>query len=355
MDSDLIRQTVYRAVGVRHPLLCIAALILLATSAFSQKSLGGVAKVEARMANGNIETGAGIICGSNGSEIFIVTALHVIADQDDVFSEDVKVTFHGVQWDPLSAKIDKKHGNPDLDYVIIIVEAPEGLFRKHDFRQPDFDKIETGDGVRMIGHPVGEDWTYNIQNVINNPQITTYQIGVSEIGVVPGYSGGALLHEKKDQLLGLIVKVGKPNTIAVRIDQILRDLRSWNIPHNHILPYRPPVRPIAYISAGLSAAAVAVGINFHVKAEDDYEIYKTNRDPNALGVYDAISREDLLARANDNKDKRNYALASAGGAAVLAVLFGGRKYKRKNKGITFLFDTQGDDLAIAKIGLAYQF
>lgn len=290
----------------------------------AQKELKGVVKIENFDAQGNlIETGSGIICGSTKNEIFIVTAFHVIDEGDNIL-----VSFHNRQWEQFKAKVHNKF-NPDLDYAVLVVNVEVKKINPVSYHQPDFDKIQNGDRIHCVGHPDGEDWTHNKQNVINNPQFTSYNISFSNIGIGPGFSGGALYTKKKSRLIGLIVNVDTQNTIAVRIDQIIRDLGSWEIPHNYLLPYKPPRRKSFYVSSALALGSAATGYFFHNAAESDYSIYESNRDPNAKGIYDDITRDNLYARVNQNKDYRNIAAAATGGFVILAAVLSGRKYKKK--------------------------
>ena len=340
-----------------YKLLLVAFLILFLSNAlFSQKSLDGIVKIEVYNDNGELlETGAGILAGTRGSQIFVVTAFHVI-DEGTVF----QVSFNSRKWDSFTGKIHERY-NDDLDYGVLIVDVPPKTIKTFSFHQPDFKKIEAGNKIRMVGHPQGEDWTDNTQNVITNPQNGTFEIGVSNVGIVPGYSGGALLSKKKDHLIGLIVDVSTNNAIAVRIDQILRDLKAWGIPHTYILPYKPPRRVSSYIFAGLSVGATVGAVYFNTEQNRIYDIYSTQRNPVAP-VYNIMSHEDYvgprseaLQKAKNNQRNAYISAGTAIGSTVLSILLGRRKYKYQDNELSLLFDQINPSFGGANLGVCVKF
>ncbi len=335
-----------------YRLLLAQILLLLFNSIYAQKILNGIAKIEVFESNGNLlNTGAGIICGNSDSEVFIVTAFHVVEDGDNIL-----VTFYNRQWEQFSAKLYPQF-NPDLDYSVLTVKAPVKKIKSTKYRQPYFEKLKPGNNIQVIGHPLGEEWTLNSQNVISNPKFSTFEISFSNIGIAPGFSGGALLTKKKDQLAGLIVNVDTHNSIAVRIDQVKRDLDSWGIPYDNILPYKPPRRPsfFFFTTTTLLAGGAAAYLEF-LRVDPQYQIYSDNLfdsdDP--YTAYEG-SRENYL---NEILQLRQYALYTAAGAgvsAVLALLTSKRKVKQKDVGFGLLLDPFDSSIAGANIGLKLNF
>lgn len=335
---------------------CLLCFSIFISTGWAQKSLDGVAKIEVYDDDGNlIETGAGIVAGVRGSQLFVVTAFHVI-DVGSVF----QVSFNNRQWESFSGSIHEKF-NDDLDYGVLIVDVPPNIIKTHSFHQPEYSKIESGNKVHMVGHPGAKEWTNNIQNVITNPQSGTFEVALSNVGIEPGYSGGAVLSARKNHLIGLIVDVSTNNTIAVRIDQILRDLKSWGIPYTFILPYKPPRKASAYVFAVLAAGATVGAVYFNSEKDRIYDIYSEQKDPAAPVYTDSANadyvgpRSEAFQEAKDNQNNSYYAAGAAGGLALTSILLSKRKYKQQDESLSYQYNQLDLLLGGASFAIVYNF
>ena len=179
--------------------LSILTLIVLflfsSTLLRSQKSLDNVVKINSVNAIGE-EIGAGIVVGRRGSQIFIVTAYHIVED-----ATKINVTLFDAQWRIYQGKLHNRIAD-ELDLAILTVEVPiQDNINFNQLSLASFEKIAPDDEVQVLGHPNGKGWDLNSQNKITDPNFGIFQIGFSSIGIESGYSGGLLMARKKDQLL----------------------------------------------------------------------------------------------------------------------------------------------------------
>lgn len=305
--------------------LSLALIGATAIPSFSQNILQGVALIKSYTQEGaEIETGAGIVCGQSGDQLFIVTAHHVVRE-----AQSVKVRLNQTSWTEFPAYVHYQVSE-ELDIAVVVARVPPTApINYYEFRRGNIEELKEDQAVSCIGHPYGSEWMYNKMNNLTNTRQGAYQLGFSALGINPGFSGGALVERKKGRLLGMITEVsGGAGATAVNIDELINYLGKWRIPYNFLLPYKAPMSPMTYVFGGLAAGSVATGVYFNRQGVDQYGIYKTNRDETAP-VYDGLSRPEVLQKAKDDYLYRNIAYAASGGFAVAAVLCSVLKKNKK--------------------------
>ncbi|MBK8705346.1 MAG: trypsin-like peptidase domain-containing protein [Saprospiraceae bacterium] len=296
--------------------LCVAMFMGYIPESLSQNILQGVALIKTVNQEGSEgETGAGIVSGRTGDQLFIVTAYHVVKD-----AQSITVRLNQASWTEFPATLHYQVSE-ELDIAVVVAKIPANApINYYEFRRGNIEELKVDQAVSCIGHPYGAEWTYNKMNTLTNTRLGTYQLGFSSLGVNPGFSGGALVERKKGRLLGLITEVSSgASATAVNIDEVINYLQKWRIPTNFLLPYKEPLNPLTYVFGGLAVAGVGAGLYFNKDGVDQYEIYKSNLDETAP-VYQGLSRDDMLQKAKDDYKWRNISYAASGGFAVAAVL-----------------------------------
>ena len=330
-------------------LLILVLLLSLSTICSTQGVLNGVVKIIVESNLGE-ETGSGIIVGRKGNQLFIVTANHVVEG-----GNTITVSFKEQSWAPLQARLNDSY-NDDLDLAVLIVDVPEEVVKGHKFKLADVANLKKEQKVNSIGHPGDLSWVEDKEGVISNPKHMSFNVVYASPGVSSGYSGGPLLLKKKNQLAGMILEVSTNQVTAVRIDHVLTELDNWNIPYQHISPYKPPVRKSAYVFAVLSAGASAAGLNFHGNISENYDTYQMFRDPTApLYQSPNLSRDEVYDKAKRNQLYRNISFGVAGVTTLVALILSLRKTKAIEQGLTFFLEQSRYTPYGVDMGLAYKF
>ena len=340
---------------------CVWTLIILSflfsLELFSQKVLNGVVKIRTVDSLGFEETGSGIITGTNGSDVFVVTSYHVVTDDDENQVDSIIVNFHNRRFQSYPAELYEERIS-EHDFAVIRVPVDYSVIEEitpYKFRSADYDNVKAGDDINAIGHPTGVEWYRNDLNNITSPLFTAFELSFSDMGIQEGYSGGALTTRKRDLLVGLIVNTETSNSLAVSFEHVFKDLHDWGIPYTHILPYKAPRKPSSYVFAALSAVATGAGFYFNNEVDKYYDIYKENRDPGAPVYLDGLERNATLDKAKDNENYRNISWIGAGVSALLSVVLSKRKVKERYGNASFYIEGLNEPYGIGEIGIAYKF
>lgn len=322
-----------------------------------QNALNGVVKIVTHDESGSErETGAGILMGQMGNTVFIATALHVVED-----ATSISVQFNELRWTTIPAKL-YSQASPELDVAVIVVQVPaQAGVNFYKFRMGNMEALDNESPVGCIGHPFGAEWTYNKLNMLDDAHYSANEVRFTALGIEPGFSGGALVDRKKNNLLGLITRVQPgAGAIAVSIDVLIRNLTKWGLPVNFIQPYKAPLKKSTYVFGALSVAAFTGGLVFNAQGVDHYDIYKTNRDETAP-VFSGTTRESLLEEARQDYTYRNISYGVAGAFAITAVLCNvikikkDKKAKPVNDGIPDFYGRVGFSSIGAQVGFSMKF
>lgn len=191
-----------------------------------------VVLVRAVLPGGVRETGSGMIIGYDNSSIYIITAAHVV-EQNNVRATKVYVEFYNKPTLILEAKILKTDADRDRDLALLNTDIADLIISIRPLPIADFSKplIETS-AVYTIGHPGKRIWSVNKGTVVNDPDPT--KIGFSVDASEPGNSGGPLLNAE-GELIGMVLEGSSYVGSALRAD-LAKDLvaKVWNSPTNNI-------------------------------------------------------------------------------------------------------------------------
>jgi S1-C subfamily serine protease len=190
----------------------------------------GVVKIIAHKPQNVIDTGAGIIVGTDDNITLIVTAHHVIQD-----TQQIEVVFFDKQYAEFQGRPFRRY-HEDLDIAVVTVESVEG--RKippnlPHFTLGDIAKLKEGARVSTIGHPLDRDWQASIKtNTIAglSDQEDFRKLRFTKTAMERGNSGGPLFNDA-GALIGMVTKLDPVHAVAVKIDALLAVLRDeWRMP-----------------------------------------------------------------------------------------------------------------------------
>jgi hypothetical protein len=177
--------------------------------------------------------GSGIIVGISNNRLYIVTARHLVVDSNSqVDRRKFTVYLSFMPGEQLEATASDET-SVDLDLAVLVVNDIE----KKGVRREDIPLQLLGnpttlarqDDVYVIGNPHRHRWELpgrpdGIQSVGNRIR---FQSGF----IRAGHSGGGLF-DRSWNLVGMVIVDSTTSAIAVPINQILTQLKEWNIPVN---------------------------------------------------------------------------------------------------------------------------
>ncbi|MBE9475001.1 MAG: trypsin-like peptidase domain-containing protein [Chloroflexi bacterium] len=184
----------------------------------------GVIKVTA-VKPGNVrEVGAGIMIGEQGTNIYFLTAYHVIEDASYILIESC-----GKRGKQYKAKIFGERYDPNHDIAVLTVsnyemssEFVEQLY------EIDPTNLQPGDEFIIIGHPADKEWE-SVWADLHSKSST--RLILKPGAIKPAHSGGPLL-DVNGNLVGIVI--GTTETEygeVVRIDTALGILDGWGVPY----------------------------------------------------------------------------------------------------------------------------
>ena len=275
------------------------------------------------------EFGAGIIVGQAGGTYFIVTANHVVEN-----AEKVKVQFNQSNLSPFPAEVDE-NVEPQLDVAVLKVTVPlQTVVAYAEIRKMELGFLKLRDKIKVVGHPVGNEWTVNTKNSLLNLNHQPGVLSLTTREITSGFSGGGVF-DKKNRLIGMLTRVGAAETIVVKADELLRLLAGWRIPTNFILPYKYPPRKATYPLAGAGLVAIGAGVLFHIEGDDKYSYYAEYRDETSEVFYPSTgdARDTYRDKAIKNFNNRDISYIAGGvliGTAILINLTKRKPPKKSN-------------------------
>ncbi|HYH98539.1 serine protease [Hyalangium sp.] len=193
---------------------------------------------------GKVQFGAGLILGSVGKVVYVLTANHVLRNSRGMVFEKLKVRL----WAPWSKPQWVEAGslkplayNVGLDLGIAIFELPESLgnylsqVSLRCLRDPQ--SLTEGLPVSFIGQGGGVPWfTSTAGNVLVKPSSSSERLLFESSDVEPGSSGGGLFTAQWE-LIGLVQAVSPKKGQALPIDKAL----EWAAAQRYPVQLRPHV------------------------------------------------------------------------------------------------------------------
>lgn len=181
------------------------------------------------MIDGNIEgestQGAGLVFAVEDSWSYIATAYHVVR-KGDARATNLRVRFWQDQRETFAAEhYDLAKSEDDL--AVLRVRSTKSDFAFKRLALPD--RLKKAQLVYAIGHPKEED----LWNVTYLPgaisDIATMRIKVEAPSIKQGYSGGALIDERK-MIVGMVLSTDGTTANILRIDRAVEILhRELNL------------------------------------------------------------------------------------------------------------------------------
>ena len=201
---------------------CLAHLLWAATpqEAFAE---GGVEDLLAMIRvtrAGSEDIGAGIVIGSSLGRLYVVTARHVVVDQDAVASKaHVMLRFLGER---LTAKVLGTQSR-DLDLAVLKVEA-SGSLVDHVNSLP-FAMFASSARRRRLQDRLseGKQWFRDFRE--DKVREVRGDMVVVQAETVPGYSGGVFV-DREDRIIGMIRQTRDQVTFATTADAVLSQLNA---------------------------------------------------------------------------------------------------------------------------------
>jgi hypothetical protein len=214
----------------------VLLVIVLTGSVQAQDSVGdratrlwkpNVVKINATLKKGATpQEGFGFIVGRLGDKLIVVTANHVVRDEDDPDAEDKAplITFFQDQGSPVHGQLLTTNlSRAEGDLAMIKVTGPAGLTFS---LGPQTDvEVKRGQQVWLIGR--NGKWDPNVTpGSVSGVQFG--KIHIENLGARPGSSGGPLLVQ--EGIIGMLVTDSQSGTTANPIRDIKRQVEDWGYP-----------------------------------------------------------------------------------------------------------------------------
>ena len=231
---------IYRNVSRRLWGLSLCLLILAGFDAYaselSPKEIAQnlIVKITGSIGDGkNNLSGAGIIFHVTDNLVYIVTANHVVRKRSSE-AHDLEVEFIFLPGFPVKATLSRKY-DPDFDVAVLVVSLAENKMLSPEMLKKNIpsvkvhsvdieSKIDEGEQVRPIGHPLGYEWFIPYaESRFRDYDGTMIRF---EYDCDSGYSGGGLFTESWE-LVGMIQKSSGPVCEALSFERIMEKLESW--------------------------------------------------------------------------------------------------------------------------------
>ena len=221
------------------------------------------------------DIGTGWIVGTQGKQVFIATALHIVY-KEEIEAEAPLIKFRDAITQEFSGKIFRY--NETLDLAIITVEVPPTLlYNIQPFTRADEEDISKREEVKVIGHPRGSEWSTAEGNQILQPSLNVGTFSIENSQIVPGFSGAPVFSRSGKKLLGMLINVNEQFAEVVKISEINRELGLWSLPNNNLLDPRVHPDQISWYLAGGAVAGIAATILLESEAQRLNNLQKDNR------------------------------------------------------------------------------
>lgn len=180
------------------------------------------------------EQGTAFVLGESGGQLYLLTALHVIDDPDDI-----RLTFWGRQ----TAVAQVVDSYQEMDLAALRCALPVGMDAPASFlpanEAPVFDQ-----NIKVVGHPYGETWDI-VSGTIKSPSTLGRRFTTTPTGIDMGCSGGPVLTSDYT-LLGMVQETSRTKATCRNLDALLEACRFWQVPTNLMtgIPEEKAIDPI---------------------------------------------------------------------------------------------------------------
>ena len=170
------------------------------------------------------EKGAGFIVGKSQSELYIVTAKHVIVNPDSIF-----ISFISGE----ENRAELVQSNNELDLAVLKINIGNMRIDPSFSFFPNTDELVMEQAITMVGHPLGNLWDINFRNAVKETEIPLddRRFSITNDDIDAGSSGGPVLN-KNHELIGMVYKVDRIKALCISIQTIQEALEQWYVPAN---------------------------------------------------------------------------------------------------------------------------
>ncbi|MEM6764592.1 MAG: serine protease [Bacteroidota bacterium] len=290
---------------------CLSLVVFLLQAQSSKRS---IVSITSNSPLGE-DSGTGWIVGTQGNQVFIATALHVVY-KEDYPAEDPIIKFKDAITQEFPGEIFKY--DESLDLAILTVEVPSSLlYTIQAFTRAEEEDIRKGEKVTVIGHPRGAEWTTVEGNQILQPSYSVGTFSIYNAQIVPGFSGAPVFSQSGKKLLGMLINVNEQSAEVVKLSEINRELSRWSIPTTNLLA--PKIHP-DQISWYLAGGALA-GITASIILESEAQRLKRTYDENKIEDCEDFNIRDCVFEDQDGQESdRESTLEKANNRGTLAII-----------------------------------
>jgi formylglycine-generating enzyme required for sulfatase activity len=209
-----------------------------ALGVIDQRLREGVVRISAAGPEGTIEVGTGIVVGVQGTVVYIATALHVLAGPEEGWDRtgfdrdpariEVGVVFFQQPGLRFAGRIFPRWDRK-LDLAVVTIDDPRvaqlgvGVafaISSHNVLQPPY-------GALAIGQPERVPWAVAEVSVTGGD---TGQVLMAGARLGKGFSGGALLDQRRQVLIGMLQSVSLQGNRALPMTLAAERMRAWGVP-----------------------------------------------------------------------------------------------------------------------------
>ena len=197
-----------------------------------------VVKIDALLADGEEQTGTGIVVNGGTGTVDVITALHVLVPKDDLARpaapRSIRVAFFRGEGRPPAQAEWLGRFDVGLDLAAIRVKVSGDLVpRRAAWAYRDIRSVPIGPGepVFTVGHAI-EDWGASESNVVLSPidDQESRRFVISAAGIAQRASGGPVI-DNRGYLMGMMTALvpGGSRAAAVRVNEIVQLLAVWRL------------------------------------------------------------------------------------------------------------------------------
>lgn len=180
--------------------------------------------------------GAGLVVGQSDVRTVIVTARHLLVQEDYTIATDgISVEFNSLRGTPFQARVVEEYVDEGLDIAVLFIDHNNDRVprlaaeRFEESVSPTSPLALRGESVQVVGAAGGRQWSVSPPgDVITG--VDGSRLLISSTGTRPGDSGGGVF-DVFGRLLGLVSEydVSTGELRVVSINEVRRRLQQWRI------------------------------------------------------------------------------------------------------------------------------
>lgn len=181
--------------------------------------------------------GAGLVVGQSAVRTVIVTARHLLVQEDYTIATDgISVEFNSLRGTPFQARVVEEYVDEGLDIAVLFIDHGNEKWvprlpaeRFEEAVSPTPPLALRGESVHVVGAARGRQWSVSPPgDVITG--VEGSRLLISSTGTRPGDSGGGVF-DVFGRLLGLVSEydVSTSELRVVSINEVRRRLQQWRI------------------------------------------------------------------------------------------------------------------------------